>query len=91
MKTILKKPKSKNEANRILQFLQIRGFDVNVEENNDFMSDKYPYHIIGSEKLLGVIERHETVKNVVTDEKKRIATWNKSKSEWKKTPKRIRN
>lgn len=81
-KTILKKAKSEDEASRIVDFLLEYGYHGEVEKNEDFMADKYPFQVIGSEKLLGFIERHESLRNVVTNSQTKKATWNKPKKEW---------
>lgn len=88
---VYKKAKNKKEADRIQEFVEFKGYEAEVVENDGFMSDKYPFEVVGpNEKVLGLIERHEAIVNVVTNEQKRKSTWNKPKSEWGNSPKRIR-
>jgi len=88
---VYKKAKSRREADRIVEFLDFKGYDSEVEENDGFMSDSYPFHVVGDEEeVLGLVERHESVVNVATGNRKRASTWMRSKDKWDRAPKRVR-
>lgn len=89
---IYTKVKSRTEAVRLCDFLKYKGIeDAEFEENDGFLSDKYPFHVVGQEEeALGLIERHETIVNVFTGSVKRRSTWMKSKDKWDETPRSIR-
>ena len=78
-----KKAKGFNEARRIQEFLGGKEIASEVKRNNGFISDEYPFEVVGEdEEGVRVIERHETVVNALTGEKKRKATWNKRRDRW---------
>jgi hypothetical protein len=88
---VYKKAKTYDEARRIQEFLAEKNIGAEVKRNRDFMSDKYPYKVVGNdEEGLGVVERNERIVNVVTGEVKRQATWNKPRHKWNNRPKRVR-
>ena len=88
---IYKRAKDREEAHLISEFVQYKGYDAEIESHNGFMSDKYPFRVVGdNEEVLGLMERHDQIVNVATSELKRKATWKKPKSQWDKEPKRIR-
>lgn len=89
---VYKKAKTRKEATRLRDFLHFKGFeDAEIEENDAFMSGLYPYNVVGEdEDALGLIERHESIVNVATGNKKRESTWMRSKDKWNRAPKRIR-
>jgi diphthamide synthase subunit DPH2 len=48
---VFKKAKSKEEASRVRDFIETKGYDAEIEKNDGFMSDKYPYEVVGENAL----------------------------------------
>lgn len=75
-----KKAKNFEKAQRIQDFLKEKDVASEVKRNNGFMSDEYPFEVVGEdEEGFRIIERHEGIVNALTGEKKRKATWNKDR------------